>query len=333
MGQALNMEKSFAETIYNRSDGFVVQSRHFVDYWRERGVKTPIYVVGRPINPDTWSRQPQGDPFPAHFKVGKRLVCVCRHDREKNLRRLIKIFCNNIAPYDDEATLTLVGDGHDHKNLAQACMATPYADRIHLPGESTHEQLVDWYAHADVFVYTSLSETFGNVVNEALWCGLPVVALDDGMGVAGQVVHDVNGALIPPHVIDADGRFGAACLQILGDRQQRRAMGSEAANLSRATSHPDVVLSRFEGIYREAREHCRRTVPVPLERQGKVASWKAFAKAYATWAFWNGTLLTVAHTATRLGASRTGGAVQHGEVEQLVRDLEQRIEREQRTAA
>ena len=37
-------------------DAFIVQSRHMVKYWRERGVTVPIEVVGRPINPDIFSR-------------------------------------------------------------------------------------------------------------------------------------------------------------------------------------------------------------------------------------------------------------------------------------
>ncbi len=297
--------------LYNRGDCLVVQSRHFVQYWRERGVTVPIEVVGRPLNPDTFSRQPTEDPYPAQFQHGKRLVVACRHDREKNLERLVDIFSHHIAPADPQVTLTLVGDGHDHKNLYEYARRTAHADRIFLPGESAHTDLVNWYAHADVFVYTSVSETFGNVVNEALWCGLPVVALDDKMGVAGQVVDDVNGHLIGPDVSDSDARFAAACIRLLGDRDRRRAMGEEAANLSRLNSHPDVVLKRFERIYSESLEHRRRTLPVPLCNRGRLAQLRAFSREIGLWAAGHALMLTIAHTATRLGATRTGGAVQH----------------------
>lgn len=297
--------------LYNRGDCLVVQSRHFVQYWRERGVTVPIEVVGRPLNPDTFSRQPAEDPYPPQFAVGKRLVVACRHDREKNLERLVDIFAHHLAPADPEVTLTLVGDGHDHKNLYHYARRHPHADRIFLPGESAHGDLVNWYAHADVFVYTSVSETFGNVVNEALWSGLPVVALDDKMGVAGQVVDDVNGHLIDPDAPDSDAAFAAACLRLLGDRSRRRAMGEEAANLSRLNSHPDVVLKRFERIYAEAAENRRRTLPVPLYRQGRLAQLKAFTREIGLWAGGHALVLSIAHTATRLGAMRTGGAVQH----------------------
>jgi len=316
--RATDMERNFAEHVYNQGDAFIVQSRHMVKYWRERGVTVPIEVVGRPINPGIFSRSSLQDPFPASFKPGRRLLVVCRHDREKSLDQLIAIFASEIAPRNHDVTLTLVGDGHDHMNLVTQALATPYADRIHFSGEVSHEALVDWYAHADLFVYTSVSETFGNVVNEALWCGVPVVAFDDHMGVAGQVVDRVNGALVDPTAGDAEERFGLTTLAVLKNQGLRQQLGSEAANLARRTAHPDVVLARFEQIYKDAIRHRKETLPVPLEKRGRLAQLTAFSRHYSAWAWWNGALLALGRTAKGLGASRSGGALQHAQAQRLV---------------
>jgi len=310
-GRAESVERNFAENIYNHSDCFIVQSRYMVDYWRKRGVTAPIEVVGRPINPAIFSRRSERDPFPASYKAGHRLLVVCRHDREKNLHRLIDIFTHEIAPRDPHMTLTIVGDGHDHLNLVRQAEESGYGARVFFPGEASHAALVDWYAHADLFVYTSVSETFGNVVNEALWCGVPAVAFNDHMGVAGQIVDGVNGALIDPADPNADGLFAEATLALIGNRDLRRQLGGEAANLARRTAHPDVVLGRFEKIYDNADRHRRETLPVPLMQRNRGAQMAAFARHYGAWGFWNGLLLTIANTATRLGASRTSSATQH----------------------
>lgn len=309
---AEGMEFKFAR-LYNMGDALIVQSRFYKSYWRDRGVTVPIEVVDRPIDPAKFSRQPGADPFPASFRMGKRLLVVCRHDREKSLAHLVDIFSRHIAPADPEVTLTLVGDGHDHGNLVDQAMASPHARRIHFPGEACHDEIVDWYAHADVFVYTSMSETFGNVVNEARWSGLPVVALDDNMGVAHQVAPGVSGFLVEPGRQDTDESFAAAVGALTSRREMRRKMGEEGANLARQASHPDVVLRRFESIYEAAIERCRREVPVPLVEQSRFHQMRALTASAAVWGWYNGLLLGFAHLATRLGASRTGGASQHTE--------------------
>lgn len=308
--QADQMELNFAR-LYNQGDCLIVQSRHFVDYWRQRGVTIPIEVVGRPIDPAKFSRMAGEDPYPRHFVTGKRMVVVCRHDREKSLDQLIRIFDREIAPADPEVTLTLVGDGHDHANLLALADKSAHRNRIHFPGEVRHDMLVDWYSHADLFVYTSVSETFGNVVNEALWCGLPAVALNDRMGVAHQVADGVNGFLVNPGQAGTDREFASGCLLLTRDHNLRRKMSEQAANLSRRNAHPDVVLGRFESIYGAAHEHCRSTVIKPLSERSRVSQLRAFAHHVSRWSWYNGWLLAIAHTATRLGATRGGASIEH----------------------
>lgn len=315
--RANEMERIFAKEFYNESDCLVVQSRHYVDYWRERGVTVPIEVVGRPINPTIFSTQPNYDPYPESFKVGHRLLVVCRHDREKNLRQVIDIFAREIAQRDRNATLTLVGDGHDHRNLVEYSMKTGFHDRIHFPGEAKHAELVNWYSYSDLFVYTSLSETFGNVVNEALWSGVPVVALDDRMGVAGQLVNGVNGVLIEPEDKLAEQRFANAVLALLRNDDLRMRMGGEAATLARRSAHPDIVLSRFEKIYENAERHCRDTIKRPLSQAPRLTQMRTASQHYAAWGFWNGLLLSLAYSMNRLGGSR-GDANQHAEITKAI---------------
>lgn len=303
MNSATKMERNFAQ-LYNQGDCLIVQSKHFVDYWRERGVTIPIEVVGRPIDPQKFSKAPGPDPFPRDFKRGKRLLVVCRHDREKSLDHLIRLFAEHLAPEDEEITLTLVGDGHDHINLVNQARATGYGNRIHFPGEITHGGLVDWYAHSDVFTYTSISETFGNVVNEALWCSQPVVALNDNMGVAHQVEDGVNGFLVEPNQPDTDVIFARRVRQLLADDALRARMAETAAANSRASSHPDVVVSRFEKIYGEAKRHCDATITKPLTERSVLRQKAALANHLSKWAWYNGLLLNIARVATGLGAAR-----------------------------
>lgn len=300
---ALDYEREIAR-VYNGGDALIVQSRHMVEYWRERGVTVPIEVVGRPIDPRKFSRPAGADPFPEHFAPGHRLLVVSRQDREKNLEMLIDLFDEHIAPANPKATLTLVGYGHVHARLVKQASECRYADRIWMPGEIVHSALLDWYAHSDVFVYTSLSETFGNVINEALWTGLPVVALDDRKGVAHQVVDGVNGYLVAPHRIDTEARFARSVLNILESRPLRRALGEGAATLARRMAHPDVVLSRFETIYESAMKRARDTVAQPLVDRSVLVQKAALLKTAATWGRWNYTPFALDSMMRMVGLAR-----------------------------
>src|SRR5258705_226516 len=65
-------------------------------------------------------------------------------------------------------------------------------------GYRSGDDLADHYAAADLFAFSSLTETFGNVVLEALASGLPVVALR-ARGIADIVRPGVTGLLLEPH--------------------------------------------------------------------------------------------------------------------------------------
>jgi len=299
----LGIERSFAE-LYNQGDGLIVQTEYLVDYWIERGVRVPIEVIGRPIDPTLFSRPIAADPFPANMTRGKRLLCVCRIDREKNLDMLVELFDREIAENDPQATLTILGDGFERQRLILRCGRSRHASRFHFPGEIEHERLRDWYAHADVFVYTSLSETFGNVVNEALWNGLPVVALNDRLGVAHQVKPGVNGFLIDPERPSTTEDFAATVLSLFRDEELRTTMAREAERKSRRTSHPDVVLGRYERFYEQAIQRARREVGRPLaEARGvaKAAGALPFARHIGAWALWSSLVVGLGRATVAFG--------------------------------
>jgi glycosyltransferase involved in cell wall biosynthesis len=242
---------------YNRSDGLVVLSGGLKQYWRDRGVDCPIHVIPRSVDPSIFDVPAGEDPFPEGAKRGKRLLSVCRHSREKSLDRLIRIFARAVLPEDPDATLTLVGDGPDQGGLVELARELGVSDQIFFVGEKTLNEVRTYYAHADIFTYTSLSETYGQVVSEALWCGVPVVAMNDGMGVQQQIAHDHDGILVSPGPDESlsDWRFGQAVVDLLKNDERRLAMADEAALRARPRCAPDQNINRFYQAFHEAKEH------------------------------------------------------------------------------
>ncbi|MES1178038.1 MAG: glycosyltransferase [Myxococcales bacterium] len=272
---------------YNQGDGLIVLSEGLKRYWRERGVTVPIWTVPRAVDPAVFDEVFKSDPFPASAKRGGRLLAVCRLTREKGVADLIEIFARHIAPAVADASLTLVGDGPDRETFRAQAERQGVAERVHFIGERPLGEVPGFLRHGDLFVYASLSETYGQVVSEAQWCGLPVVALSDRMGVSEQIQHRRTGILVDPeresgHVAH---EFGRAVLDLLRDSAARAALSERAAEAVRLRARPERCIARYYDAFAEAREHCLRSVPSP----GSLPAKQALSLAR-----WTGLHLTLA---------------------------------------
>lgn len=247
--------------LYDRSDGLIVLSRGLGEYWARQGVTAPIHVIPRSVEPRIFDAAPGDDPFDPRAPRGMRLLCVCRHVREKGVRRLIDLFARWIAPASPRATLTLVGDGPDHDTFRAYAAEKGVAERVFFPGEQALTSMSTWYRWADLFVYASLSETYGQVVSEALWCGLPVVAFDDGMGVTEQLSDGGGGMLIGrgPDEDLASWHFASAVVGLLHQPSRRGTLARTAERVARLRSDPDRCVQRYLDAFAAAKAHGAQT--------------------------------------------------------------------------
>jgi glycosyltransferase involved in cell wall biosynthesis len=241
-------------------------------------------VIPRSVEPRVFDQRNQPDPFPAWAKRGARLVVVCRHTKEKNVVRLLDIFGKHIASKNPDATLALVGDGPDHDVFKAHARRLGVFDRCVWPGETSLQDMPAWYRHADLFLYTSLSETYGQVVSEALWCGLPVVALDDEKGVRDQVAHGSDGFLFDPEDKETNGRFGAKVVQLLADTSMRDLMSARAEAKARHRSDPERCVRAYEAAFVQGQEHARQHPAEPSLIDGAmpVVRWTGLHVLLAT---------------------------------------------------
>ncbi len=293
-------ERTFAE-IYNNSDGLVVLSEGLRTYWRERGVTAPIHVIPRTVQPEVFDRPIGQDPYTFLGAArGPRLLCAGRHTREKAQDRAIRIFAKHVLPAQPDATLTMLGIGPDTDFYKRVAETLGVSDRVHFPGEVPFLAMAEYYAFADVFVHTSLSETYGNVMGEALWCGTPTVAFADGMGVSAQIQDSQNGVLLPPGKgptaeLEADQRFGAAVVALLTNPERRAQLGQTASRTARDRAHPDIVQQRIADAFRHAQEHASACGLRPAVLGPRPLQWLTTFRHFRSWASINGGLYVVGH--------------------------------------
>jgi glycosyltransferase involved in cell wall biosynthesis len=142
-----------------------------------------------------------------------------------------------VAP---KARYVWVGDGP-----ARAALQAAHPDFI-FAGVKRDETLAAHYASADLFPFPSLSETFGNVILEALAAGLPVVAYAEGAA-REHLIDGNNGFCITSG--DAIS-FTKAAVTLAGDIDLIRLMGQTAtASVERLS--PEAVIREFENLLRE----------------------------------------------------------------------------------
>jgi phosphatidylinositol alpha 1,6-mannosyltransferase len=163
------------------------------------------------------------------------VLSVSRLAREKNLDRVVRI-----AGRHPELRFLIVGDGPVAAELRRD--APP---NLALAGLLEGADLADTYAAADVFLHPSTTETFGQVVQEAMAAGLPVVGIRAG-GVGWLVDPGRTGVLV-----DAPGDGLGAALAALVRSRGLQAMG-EAARRAVAgrswTATMDALLADYAAL-------------------------------------------------------------------------------------
>ncbi|MDT7838962.1 glycosyltransferase family 4 protein [Aquabacterium sp. OR-4] len=198
-----------------------------------------LVVVTRGVDTQLFNPLRRSPALRAQWGVAPRqlvVTCVGRLAAEKNLGVLLSAF-EAIRQRQPDARLLLVGQGPMQAELQQRCPDALFA------GQRSGDDLAAHYASADLFLFPSMTETFGNVTTEAMASGLPVVAFDHAG--AGQLIKSGDNGLLAPFG-DAES-FVRQAVALADDAARRQAMGAQACATASALDWRDIV-GRFEGV-------------------------------------------------------------------------------------
>lgn len=121
------------------------------------------------------------------------IVSIGRLSPEKNIKMLILAFFE-LLESDPSSRLTIGGDGPERRNLESLVKSLGIESKVKFLGELSQLKVRDLLHSADLFVLTSLRETFGVVLIEALSSGLPVISTR--CGGPEEIVFTEGGSLI-----------------------------------------------------------------------------------------------------------------------------------------
>jgi glycosyltransferase involved in cell wall biosynthesis len=227
---------AYLRKFHNRTLGTLVPTEAMRAELAARGFQR-LRVIARGVDTDLFNPARRDPALRAKWGAGPDdlvLLYVGRLAAEKNLAVLAAAYeevKQEARRRHPRTLLVVVGDGPERTQLQARFPEAVFAGKRH------GEDLAAHYASGDVFLFPSLTETFGNVTLEAMASGLAVVAFD--YAAAAEVLqHDVSGLLAP----FGDGAaFAWHAATLAADPSRVRRLGACARAEAAGRGWPQVV--------------------------------------------------------------------------------------------
>ncbi len=183
-----------SKNVYEQCNKVFVPTNEMIDELSNEGIRTDNMLLWpRGINKQVFNPL-KSDKAQLKAYTGNdnfNILFASRLVWEKNLKTLINIY-KQIEKEKLPYNMIIAGDGVAANELKNKM------PKAYFKGNMPQEELAVLYASADAFVFPSISETYGNVVIEAMACGLPCVIANGG-GSKSFIDHGNNGFLCEPN--------------------------------------------------------------------------------------------------------------------------------------
>ena len=240
LGPLTPLVRYWLRRLHNASGATVVSTPELRE-WLERHGFQRVRVVARGVDTRLFDPARRRQKLRERWGVppdGLAVIYVGRIAAEKNLSLAIEAF-RRIREKRRDARFIWVGTGPLAVRLRQE-----HPDFI-FAGLRLGEDLAEHFASADLFLFPSLTETFGNVTIEAMASGVPTIAFDYGAARA-HLCNREHGRFVAS---GDDAAFIAAAVEVATDAGQRRLMSAAARRVALALK-PERVAREFVGMLR-----------------------------------------------------------------------------------
>lgn len=227
---------AYLRHFHNRTDCTLVPTAALQQQLVRDGYKN-VAVVSRGVDAELFHPAKRNAALRASWGADENTpvaMLVSRIAPEKNLALVIDAF-NQMRTVHPSAKLVMVGDGPARATLEKSHPGVIFA------GMQTGEELAVHYASGDVFLYPSLTETYGNVTVEAMASGLATLAYDYAAA-QQHIRHEVNGLLAP---FNDAAAFTAQAAGIVNDPNRIQRLRGAARKTAEALTW-DHIMQQME---------------------------------------------------------------------------------------
>ena len=244
VGLLTPLVRGYLRRFHSRAGATLVPTEALASELHAMGVDN-ARLLRRAVDTQLFHPRFRDNALRAHWGVDAStpvVLYVGRIAAEKNLALAVQAF-RAIQQRMPQSRYVWVGDGPERAALQSANPDFIFA------GVQRSDALARHYASADLFPFPSLSETFGNVILEALAAGLPVVAYAEGAA-REHLVDGINGYSIES---GNAASFINAAANLASNPALIRHMG-RVAHEGMSDLSPDAVIRDFEKLLRDLAE-------------------------------------------------------------------------------
>ncbi|MCC6152493.1 MAG: glycosyltransferase family 4 protein [Candidatus Hydrogenedentes bacterium] len=186
--------------------------------WVAYGSRAKAYLVSLGAKADKTFLAYNTVALEAMASLGAKTNAASMREQLKIRTKYVALYCGNLLDLKGvgdlieafarvdrghDVTLLLVGSGKDEAQYRQRVRALGIDDRVVFTGFVGRDEVPRYYAMSDVSILPSRSEVWGLVINEALACGVPVIATDACGGAPDLIQDNVNGFVVPARNVEA----------------------------------------------------------------------------------------------------------------------------------
>ncbi len=235
--------------LYGRAAALVCMTQDVLSWFQQR-TRVRGYVVPNPVSVPPASHAGTGS---ANQQI---VIAMGRLAYEKGFDLLLEAF-SRIAPRHPGWQLRILGEGPLKTELAAQAQELKLTNRVEFTGAVSDP--FSLLLNADLFVFSSRYEGFGNALCEAMACGLPVISFDCPSGPREIIRDGIDGLLVPAEDV---AELATVMDRLMNNAELRRSLAARAPEVLTRFSLASII-ERWDQLFADV-----LPVPCPAKSSG-----------------------------------------------------------------